>query len=129
MAPKTRKKPSVKTSRPPAKRRPVKRRVGTGKNSQTGRNFVLPFFLSFCILVCLGALGFLGYRTVTASDFFDVAAIEVHGTERASKKDIERIVSSQSERSGVWNADLGDIKQKIEKVAFVRNAAVSQILP
>ncbi|MGI8813023.1 MAG: cell division protein FtsQ/DivIB [Pyrinomonadaceae bacterium] len=130
MATKTKRKPtSVKTARPVAKRRPAKGRGSRPKTSGTGRNLVLPFLLSFCILICLGAIGFLGYRTVTASEFFDVASIEVHGVTRASKKDIERIVGSQSERSGVWNADLGEIKQRIEKVAFVKNAAVSQVLP
>jgi hypothetical protein len=71
----------------------------------------------------------LGYRTVTASDFFTVTSVEVRGATRASKKDIERIVSGQSGQSGVWNADLGLIKQKIEKIPFVKSAAVSQILP
>lgn len=130
MASKTRKKSApIKTARPVAKRRSARERSASSKNSGTGRNFVLPFFLSFCILICLGALGFMGYRTVTASDFFDVKRIEVQGTTRASKKDIERIVSSQSTTSGVWNADLAEIKSKIEKVPFVKSAAVSQKLP
>jgi cell division septal protein FtsQ len=92
-------------------------------------NFVLPFFLSFCILICLGALGFIGYRTVTASDFFHVAKVDVRGSDRSSKPDIERIVNIQTERSGVWNADLPDIRAKIEKLPFVRSAAVSRVLP
>lgn len=130
MATKTRKKPAaLKTVKPVTKRRSTKSRRGTAKQSDAGRNLVLPFFLSFCILICLGALGFLGYRTVTASEFFSVTTIEVRGTERASKKDIERIVNGQSGTSGVWNADLGLIKQRIEKVPFVKSASVSQILP
>jgi cell division septal protein FtsQ len=129
MATKVKKRPTtLKTTKPVTKRRSAKSR-SSSKNSVSGRNFVLPFFLSFCILICLGALGFLGYRTVTASDFFDVTLIEVSGTERASKKDIERIVGSQSGQAGVWNADLALIKQKIEKVPFVKSAAVSRILP
>ncbi|HKX82597.1 MAG TPA: FtsQ-type POTRA domain-containing protein [Pyrinomonadaceae bacterium] len=92
-------------------------------------SFVLPFFLSFCILICLGALGFIGYRTVTASDFFHVEKVDVRGTHRSSKTDIERIVNLQTERSGVWNADLPEMRQKIEKLSFVRSAAVSRILP
>src|SRR5215203_2969872 len=91
-------------------KRPLKRgRSSTGKrrSSQTGptrfRSFALPLFLSFCILVCLGALGFLGYQTVTASDFFNVAKIEVHGAHRSAQSDIRRIVEMQTEKSGVWN--------------------------
>ena len=131
MATKTRKRPPAARTAKPAvtKRRTQKGRRTAPKNSDTGRNIVLPFFLSFCILVCLGALGFLGYRTVTASDFFTIATVEVRGTERAEKRDIERIVTSQTGKSGVWNADLAAIKQKIESIPFVKTAAVSQILP
>ncbi|HEV8591325.1 MAG TPA: FtsQ-type POTRA domain-containing protein, partial [Pyrinomonadaceae bacterium] len=89
----------------------------------------LPFFLSFCILICLGALGFIGYRTVTASDFFHVAKVDVRGTTRSSRPDIERIVNIQTERSGVWNADLPDLRAKIEKLPFVKSVAVSRVLP
>ncbi|HEX6127064.1 MAG TPA: FtsQ-type POTRA domain-containing protein [Pyrinomonadaceae bacterium] len=109
-------------------RRPAKARRSPGPPSRT-RTFVLPLFLSVCILVCLGALGFLGYQTVTASDFFDVAKIEVRGIDRASESDIRRVVEMQTERSGVWNADLPAIKEKLEKLTFVRSAAVSRVLP
>ena len=71
----------------------------------------------------------LGYQSVTASTFFDVRSIEVHGVERAAKDDISRIVASSTEKSGVWNADLSEIKAKIEKMAFVKSAAVSRVLP
>jgi cell division septal protein FtsQ len=80
-------------------------------------------------VVCLGALGFLGYQTVTASDFFNVARIEVRGTERASAADLKRIVEIQTEKSGVWNADLPVIKEKLERMQFVKSAAVSRVLP
>jgi cell division septal protein FtsQ len=66
---------------------------------------------------------------VTASDFFSVARIEVHGTGRASSVDIRHIVEMQTERSGVWNADLPGIKERLEKVQFVKSAAVSRVLP
>lgn len=111
------------------RRRPVAaKRLRSNSPSRVG-SFVLPFFLSFCILVCLGVLGFLGYRNVTASGFFDVKAIEVRGVERSSKPDIERIVGSQTEKSGAWNADLAEIKGKVESLRFVKSAAVSRVLP
>src|SRR6476661_3603871 len=127
MAAKTRKRTTATNSRRTGKGRSVKskRTPGSGK---LGKVF-LPSFLSFCILVCLSALGFIGFRTVTASQFFDVSLIEVRGTERASRQDIERLVSAQSAKSGVWNADLPDIKARVEKLPFVRTAAVSRILP
>jgi len=71
----------------------------------------------------------MGYRTVTASEFFDVKKIEVRGISFASKSDIEKIVAAHTERSGVWNADLKEIKQRVEQLDFVKSAAVSRVLP
>lgn len=90
---------------------------------------MLPVFLSLCILFCIGVFVYMGYRSVTASNFFGVAAVEVNGTGRASKENIERVVLAETERTGVWNADLPEIRAKIEKLPFVRSAAVSRILP
>lgn len=130
MATQMRKRTVPKRARPAVKRgRPTPARRHASKRPSRFGGIALPFFLSFCILICLGALGFIGYRTVTASDFFDVVKIDVLGTSRSSKEDIERIVSMQSERSGVWNADLPDIKARIEKLPFVKAAAVSRVLP
>ncbi len=71
----------------------------------------------------------MGYRTVTASEFFDVKKIDVRGTVHASKNDIEKIVTVQTEKLGVWNADLKEIKEKVERLDFVKTAAVSRVLP
>ena len=71
----------------------------------------------------------MGYRTVTASSFFDVKTIDVRGVTRASKDDIERIVKLQTNKSGVWNADLAEIKTDVEKLMFVKSAVVSRVLP
>lgn len=71
----------------------------------------------------------MGYRTATASSFFDVKAIEINGVQRVSKDEIERIVRSRTERSGAWNADLKDIKFDIEKLTLVKSAVVSRVLP
>lgn len=116
--------------------RPLNRRRSPGgarRSSHGGpgrlRTVALPLFLSFCILICLGALGVVGYQTVTASDFFNVAKIDVRGTDRSSAADVRRIVEMQTERSGVWNADLPAIKEKLERTPWVRTAAVSRVLP
>ncbi len=116
-------------TRTPKRRRPIPAKRAAVKRTNRIGNFFLPFFLSFCILVCLGVLGFLSYQSVTASNFFDVHAIGIHGVERSSKQNIARIVSSQTEKSGAWNADLMEIKEKVEKIPFVKTAAVSRVLP
>jgi cell division septal protein FtsQ len=71
----------------------------------------------------------MGYRTVTASEFFDVKKIDVRGTVHAPKSDIEKIVAAQTDKSGVWNADLKELKDKVERLDFVKSAAVSRVLP
>ena len=71
----------------------------------------------------------MGYRTVTASAFFDVKKIDVRGANRASRDDIERIARSFTEKAGVWNADLKAIKEEVEKIALIKTAVVSRVLP
>jgi hypothetical protein len=71
----------------------------------------------------------MGYRTVTASAFFDVKTVDVRGVARAPRDEIERIVRSQAERNGVWNANLEVIRNDIEKLPFVKSVAVSRVLP
>lgn len=109
----------------PRKRTAVKRSQDGGQFA----GFLLPLFFIVGILFCLGFLSLMGYRTVTASTFFDVKAIDVRGVTRASKDDIERIVKLQTNKSGVWNADLTEIKSDVEKLMFVKSAVVSRVLP
>jgi len=71
----------------------------------------------------------MGYRTVTASEFFDVKKIDIRGAAHASKSDIEKIVAANTDKSGVWNADLKEIKEKVERLDFVKSVAVSRVLP
>lgn len=72
---------------------------------------------------------FMGYRTVTASAFFDVKTVDVRGTERAPKDAIENIVERESSKTGVWNADLAEIKKDVEGLTFVKTATVTRVLP
>jgi cell division septal protein FtsQ len=109
----------------PRKRTAVKRSGEAGKFA----NFFVPLFFIVGILFCLGFLSLMGYRTATASSFFDVKTIDVRGITRASKDDIERIVKLQTQKSGVWNADLNEIKTDVEKLMFVKSAVVSRVLP
>jgi hypothetical protein len=86
-------------------------------------------FISVGIVGVLIFLGISGYQTATASPFFGVKTIDIRGTERTSPEDIRRIVAAQVEKSGVWNADLSEIRAKVEKFPFVKSAAVSMVLP
>ncbi len=99
------------------------------QSSVSAANFLMPFVFIAGILFCLGFLTFIGYRTVTASAFFDVKKIDIRGTGRVSKDEIEKIVSLRSEKSGVWNVDLVMIRDDIEKISQVKSAIVSRVLP
>jgi cell division septal protein FtsQ len=120
------------TTNKSAAKTPRKRRTSApSRRKTTGNfaNFLVPIFLMGGILVCLGFLFVMGYKTATASAFFEVKAIEINGVNRASKQEIERIVRNQTEKSGVWNADLTEIKTNVEKMTLVKSAAVSRVLP
>src|SRR5829696_8393451 len=94
-------KPESKSTRKSSARvkmkKPLNRRRSSATTRRSGdsstgraRNFLLPVFLSFCLFVCLCAIGALGYQSVTASDFFNVAKVDVYGTERSSQADIRK---------------------------------------
>lgn len=87
--------------------------------------------LGICGVMLLGialVVGF-GYKTATASEFFKIKNVDVRGYDRTSADDIRKVVMASAGQTGVWNADLGDIRTKIEKFPFVKSAAVSMQLP
>lgn len=131
MATRKRKTTTTTTSKAAAET-PKRRRAATvarKKGAGSFGSFFVPLFLIVGILFSLGFLLFMGYRTATASSFFDVKAIDINGVNRASRDEIERIVRSQTEKSGVWNADLVEIKNGIERLTMVKSAVVSRVLP
>ncbi len=113
----------------PAKRRVTSSKLSRGGVSQNFGRFGLPLAISGVLIIAIAVLGFTFYRTATDSQFFKVRNIEVRGTDRTPAEDIRRIVASETEKPGVWNADLADIRLKIEKFPFVKSASVSRMLP
>lgn len=97
--------------------------------SKTVGRFVLPLVISIVLLGVLVVLGMSGYRTATASSFFDIRNVAVSGTDRTPPEDIQKVVLASAEKTGVWNADLSEIRARIEKFSFVKSAAVSMALP
>lgn len=108
----------------------LKAQKGTRKNSsrELGR-FILPLAICAVLLVATGVIVALEYKTATSSTFFRLNKVEVSGNDRTSADEIKRIVTSSVEKSGVWNADLSEVRTKIEKFPFVKTAAVSVALP
>ncbi len=121
------KKTAVRKPKTRRKTPAVSRRARKGAGNFV--NFFVPLFFILCIVFCIGFLAFMGYRTVTASSFFDVKKIEIRGTNRVPREEVEKIVRVESEKNGVWNADLQKIREEIEKSNLVKTATVSRILP
>ena len=118
---------TVRTKRPVKKQQ---RKSGSiGAASRAFGRIILPFVICVCLVVCLGALSYLGYQKVAASDFFNVRRVEVAGVERASKANIETIVRTETERTGVWRSDLAQVRADVEKIPFVKAASVTKLLP
>jgi cell division septal protein FtsQ len=92
-------------------------------------NFFVPMFFILCILFCLGFLFFMGYRTATASAFFDIEQVELSGVKNIKEERIRQIVRSHTAQTGVWNADLDAIKAEIGKFRYAREVSVSRVLP
>ena len=104
-------------------------RVSGKSVSQSFGRFGLPLLICVVLIAGLAVMGVFGYRTVTESDFFKVRSINIRGNEKTPAEDIRRIVAADVEKPGVWNADLADIKLKIEKFPYVKSASVSRMLP
>lgn len=121
------------TQKRPVRKIVVNRRRGTAanrkKSSGTLANFIIPMVFIVGILFCLGFLMFMGYRTATATAFFDVKAVDIRGISKIPREDIEKIVRASTEKSGVWKADLKEIKDAIEKFNLVKSVVVSRVLP
>lgn len=111
------------------KRRPTKRRATRKKGSSGFVNFFVPLFFISCILFCLGFLMFMGYRTATASSFFDMENVETQGVKNIPKEKIKEIVSEHTAKSGVWNADIEAIRSDVEKFKYAKEVSISRVLP
>lgn len=124
-----------------AKKAATKRKSPTRSRSQSVRTlrkqattqkygrFVVPLIISMCLMGGIAFFGTMGYRTATASNFFAVRSVDVRGVDRSPGDDIRKIVLANTEKTGVWQADLAAIREKIEKLPFVKTAAVSMGLP
>ncbi|MBK6591015.1 MAG: FtsQ-type POTRA domain-containing protein [Acidobacteria bacterium] len=103
-------------------------RSRSGNTPRLGK-YVLPLILLSLLAGGLIFMGFSGFQSATASSFFSLRSVEIRGVERTPKDDIAKLVTSSVEKPGVWNADLADLKAKIEKFPFVKSASVSRNLP
>jgi cell division septal protein FtsQ len=90
---------------------------------------VVPLLIIAVLGTVIAFIAFSGYQTATASGFFALKDVDIRGIERTPEEDIRRIVTAGVTKAGVWNADLGEIREKLEKFPFVKSATVSRSLP
>lgn len=89
----------------------------------------LPLAGKITLAVIVGILLFTGYRAAASASFFQARNVDVSGTSVSRADEIAAIVRSGAAQTGVWRADLDAISRELKKVAWVREAVVSRVLP
>ncbi len=89
----------------------------------------VPEFLKLALAIVIGVLVFAGYRAAASASFFQLRNVEVQGTSRLQPAEIQGLVRQSVEKTGVWQADLNGINERIERLPWVRTAIVSRVLP
>lgn len=119
----------VRMKKPMRPRSARKTPAGRGKKNNAWLNYYVPAVFLLAMTGCLLWLASAAYQKVTASSFFGVKGVEIYGTARASQDDIKRTVQMSAAKSGVWNADIAEIRAQVEKLPWVKSAVVSRVLP
>ena len=112
-----------------AAQRPKRRESGVDGSRLRAALGYVPTVLKLALAIVIGVLMFAGYRAAASASFFQVRRIEVQGTTRVPKDDVEAVVRKEAEQAGVWNADLHRISERLERLPWVRTAVVSRVLP
>ena len=118
-----------------ATQRPARRdgRSGSGARGRTsGLRKVLvylPLISKVALAIVAGVLVFAGYRAAASASFFQARNVDVSGTKRVSADEIKAVVRREAAQTGVWRADLDAISQDLKKIAWVKEAVVSRVLP
>src|SRR5262245_51330595 len=74
----------------------------------------LPIVLKFALVLAVLTTLFVGYRAAASASFFQIRQVEIQGTSRASRSDIETTVRREVSKNGVWDADLEGLSSKLQ---------------
>ena len=110
----------------PARREGVGDAVGSRLRALLG---YLPTVLKLGLVIAAGVLIFAGYRVAASASFFQVRRVEVQGNSRVGLNDIQALVRKETEKTGVWKADLNEMTARLERLPWVKRAVVSRVLP
>ncbi|HYO92435.1 MAG TPA: FtsQ-type POTRA domain-containing protein [Pyrinomonadaceae bacterium] len=105
---------------------------GQGRGAHAGLRKALgylPLVTKVVLAVVAGVLVFAGYRAAASASFFQVRSVDVAGTSRVSPDEVKTVVRRAVQPVGVWQADLDALSRELEKIAWVRRAVVSRVLP
>ncbi len=89
----------------------------------------VPLALRIGVIAIVALIAFVGYRAAASASFFQVRTIETRGASRASVDDIKTVVRRDVGETGVWQADLQQLSNHLEKLPWVRTAIVTRVLP
>jgi len=117
---------SVAITQRPARREGVGEPVASRLRALLG---YLPTFLKFVLAIAAGILIFAGYRVAASASFFQMRRVEVQGNSRVSSDEIQALVRKDTEKTGVWKADLQGMTARLQRLPWVRTAIVSRVLP
>ncbi len=113
--------------------RPARRERAAGKGGLRERLRVVfrhvPTMLKVVIAIILGVLVFAGYRAAATASFFQIRSVDVKGNWRASTEELQSLVRKEVSKTGVWQADLGDLSARLQRLPWVRRAVVARVLP
>src|ERR1051325_10244676 len=110
--------------------RPAKR--GSNENVTARLRSLLayvPLALRIGVIAIIALIAFVGYRAAASASFFQIRTIETRGAARASVDDIKTVVRRDVGETGVWQADLQQLSNHLEKLPWVRTAIVTRVLP
>lgn len=122
----TKRSTSARTNR--RKRSTTTRRSSNGVSAAFGR-FGVPIVVLVFLVGVLGLLTAVYYRSIAESDFFKVRSVDVRGVQRTSSDDVSRTVLGSTEKTGLIDADISEIRTKVEKFPFVKTASISRQFP
>ena len=110
--------------------RPAKR----GANESIGARLrslltYVPLALRIGVIAIIALIAFVGYRAAASASFFQVKTIETRGASRASVDDIKNLVRRDVSETGVWQANLQELSNHVERLPWVRTAVVTRVLP
>lgn len=114
-----------------AAQKPARRGAGARAGDSTLRAVIsyAPLAGKVLLAIVAGVLLFAGYRAAASASFFEARSIQISGTSRVSADEVKAVVRRATAATGVWRADLSAISAELEKLAWVRTAVVSRVLP